>query len=454
MNAIIINQPVLSIHGQTARLSADIDFSGEKRTLWFECDAAHADKFSVETCDGFLVSLLAAAMREGKDIIVKGPLSSRLYYNVKLYYLEVLRNLLPDSRKISVDARNLIRRDWGGTGVFAGFSAGVDSFCTIADHSAPNVAPEYRVSQLLFNNVGSHGQNGHDLEIFRDRLNRLEARARAMNLPLFSVNSNLDSVAKIDFQLTHTLRNTAVALLFQKSCGKFLYSSAVHYRDSFVKPTSHIEFGDAIGVPLLSTETTECISSGSQHTRVEKIKIISSVELTHEALDVCVDPAHARKVNCSKCWKCLRTELTLEALGVLGRYKDAFDLDVYRKFRWLYLCYVLGSKEPLTKEVRDEMANRNFEIPSSARMAAKIIPHKIVDMALLQWQLADSDNVLKIGWGVARTIMNAVMRKLDLGKIYTRSPAKASLATRPAAISFTGINSGAVLADINEKRAA
>jgi hypothetical protein len=442
------------MRNQCARLAADIDFSGERKTLWFECDAAHADKFSVETCDGFLLSILAAAMREGKDIIVEGPLSNRLYYNVKLYYLELLHNLIPDTKKISIEARNLIKRNWGGTGVYAGFSAGVDSFCTIADHSAPNVSPEYQISQLLFNNVGSHGQSDHDLKIFQDRFARQKLHAQAMNLPLFSVNSNLDEVTNIDFQLTHTLRNTAVALLFQKSCGKFLYSSAVHYRDSFVKPTSHIEFGDAIGVPLLSTETTECISSGSQHTRVEKIKIISSVELTHKALDVCVDPAHASKVNCSKCWKCLRTELTLEVLGTLDHYKGAFDLDVYNKFRWLYLCHVLGSKEPLIREIREEMANRNFEIPVSVRMAAQLVPHKIIDMLLLQWQIAGSDNVLKIGWGVAREIAKGLMRRLDLGRIYGRPSAKPGLAAHTVAIPFTGINGGIALADINEKRAA
>ena len=262
MNAIIIRKPVLLVDDQCARLAADIDFPEGTKTLWFECNAAHADKFSSETCDGFLIAMLAIAMRRGQNILVGGPLSSRLYYNVKFYYLELLRNLIPDTQKISIEAEQLTNRNWGGTGVFTGFSAGVDSFCTIADHSAPNVPSEYQVNQLLFNNVGSHGQSEHDLKIFHDRLARLELHAQAMNLPLFSVNSNLDNVIDMDFQLTHTLRNTAVALLFQNSCGKFLYSSAVHYRYSYVKPTYDMGYGDAISVHLLSTETTECISSG------------------------------------------------------------------------------------------------------------------------------------------------------------------------------------------------
>jgi hypothetical protein len=414
MNAIIIRQPVLSIHDQRARLAADIDFSGEKKRLWFECDAAYADKFSVETCDGFLVAILVAAMREGKDIIVEGPLSSRLYYNMKLYYLELLQNLIPGTQKISIEARNLTKRNWGGTGVFAGFSAGVDSFCTIADHSPLNVPPEYQVSQLLFNNVGSHGQSEHDLRVFQDRFDRLKPYAQEMNLPFMSVNSNLDGIIDMDFELTHTLRNIAVALLFQKSCAKFLYSSSVHYRDAHVRLTYHMGYADAIGVPLLSTETTECISSGSQHTRVEKTKIISSMELTRRALDVCIDPDHARKANCSKCWKCLRTEFTLEILGTLDRYKEAFDLAVYNKFRWIYMCYVLGGEDPLMREIRAEIIKRNYKIPLSARIVAALIPHKVVSLILEEWILgADSLNFLKISWRVERTIIEKMIRKLD-----------------------------------------
>jgi hypothetical protein len=236
-----------------------------------------------------------------------------------------------------------------------------------------------------------------------------------MKLPFFSMNSNLDQIINMDFELTHTLRNIAVALLLQKSCGKFLYSSSVHYRDTFVKPTYHMGFADAIGVPLLSTETTECISSGGQHTRVEKTRIISSMELTYKALDVCVDPAHARKVNCSKCWKCLRTQLTLEVLGALDRYKDAFDFRVYNKFRWLYICNILGSKEPLPREIQQEIIKRNYEVPFSARLVASLVPHKIISLVLKEW-IEDADNLLDLGWRVKRAITEKLIRKLD--KIY------------------------------------
>jgi hypothetical protein len=418
MSDIVIKQPVLLIKSQRARLTADINFPEGNRELWFECGADHADKFSVETCDGFLAAILILAMRKGDNVIVEGPLSSHLYNNIKLSYMELLRNLIPGTRKISVKAENLTRRNWGGTGVFTGFSAGVDSFCTLADYSASNVTSEFQVSQLLFNNVGSHGQSEQDLKIFHDRFDRLKPHAQEMDLPFFSVNSNMDDIINMDFQLTHTLRNTAVALLFQKSCGKFLYSSAVHYRNSYVRPTYDMGYGDAIGVPLLSTETTECISSGGQHTRVEKTEIISNMELTYRTLDVCVDPAHARKINCSKCWKCLRTEFTLEIIGVLDRYKDAFDLAVYNKYRWMYICYVLGSDEALLNEIKDEITKKNYEVPRSAKIVAKLVPNRIIDIILQEWELADTDNPLKIGWGAAKEIIYRLIRKLN--KVYQR----------------------------------
>jgi hypothetical protein len=221
----------------------------------------------------------------------------------------------------------------------------------------------------------------------------------------------------------------------------------VHYRDSYIKPTSHIEFGDAIGVPLLSTETTECISSGSQHTRVEKIKIISAVELTYKALDVCVDPAHAQKINCSKCWKCLRTQLTLEVLGTLDRYKEAFDLSVYNKFRWIYICNALGSEEPLIKEVREEIIARNYEVPLSAQIVARFVPNKVIDLILQEWSLADTDNLFKLGWRVTRAITERLIRKLD--KLYNQSRPSPN---HSVAIPFTNINGSVGFAD--EKRPA
>ena len=237
-----------------------------------------------------------------------------------------------------------------------------------------------RATNLLFNNVGSHGQSEHDRKIFRDRFARLETVARdCFALPLIAVDSNLDEFIGMDFQRTHTIRNLAVALLFQKLAAKYFYSSTVHFRDCRVRPTYDIGYADAIGVPLLSTESMACMSNGSQHTRFGKTEVVATEPTSFAALDVCVMPPVGAGTNCSKCWKCLRTELTLEVIGALSNYGTAFDLAIYRKLRWIYICEVLRSKEPLLREIRAGMRSYDYKVPLSARVAAAILPDVVFE---------------------------------------------------------------------------
>jgi hypothetical protein len=262
--------------------------------------------------------------------------------------------------------------------VYTGFSAGVDSYCTFLTHSEGAVPPEFRISRFFYNNIGSHGQHRDDRTIFRERLHRIAQLGSQMGIPVVPVDSNLNSVFRMDFQLTHTIRNVAVALLFQKSCAKYLYSSAVHYRNARVRPTYDMGYADAVGVPLLSTETTDCISAGGQFTRFRKTEIISSCEHTFRSLDVCIAPRRATKINCSKCWKCLRTQLSLEVIGALRRYDEVFEHEVYLKFRRLYIAMALHSRDPLVMEIREAMVARGFPVPLWSRLVSLLVPSPLI----------------------------------------------------------------------------
>jgi hypothetical protein len=382
MNNITIQAPKLQVRGDKARLCAAVTLPEGTQDLWFEIGSSHMHVFADETLDGFVVGLLPLAATRGLDIHAAGPMSSRLRYNINAYLGELLRCLIPSAHRIRVTADSLATHHWGGRGVFTGFSAGIDSFCTVMEHRSDEVPPEYRVSHLLFNNVGSHGQSDHDLRVFRERFQRLKPNADELALPLLRVDSNLDEILGLDFQLTHTLRNVAVALLLQRACGKYLYSSGVHYVDCHVRPTHDVGYADSIILPLLSTETTECISSGGQHTRFEKTRLVSRFVPSRTALDVCVNPAHARLINCSRCWKCLRTQLTLEAIGALGSYRAVFDLESYRNLRTLYISLVLKSQDSLLREVRQGMAEEGLAIPLMARVLSALVPAKILEVAL------------------------------------------------------------------------
>lgn len=411
MSTIRIQSPHTAICNGKARVSSQIVFPDKTQDLRFECDAAFADHLSPETCDGFLVAVLLIAMRNGFDVVVDGKVSSKLFYNITQYYMKILELQIHGLKTIAVKASELTTANWKGSGVFTGFSAGVDSFCTLIDHSRGQVPREYEITHFLFNNVGSHGQEEGDRAVFSERLFRLNAIAEKMKVPVIAVDSNLDSLLNMGFQLTHSIRNAAVPLLFQRTCGKFLYSSTYHYGDVHVGKTYDMAYSDAICLPLLSTETTECLSVGGQYTRFKKTERISSYSETFESLDVCTDPLHASRINCSKCWKCLRTELTFEILGVLDHYRDVFELDIYKRFQWLFLCDVLGSKDPLLREIANAMKERKYHVPFSARFVARVFPNALI---VFVRAVAIEPNLRKIYWRIRALSIRSIKKYFTL----------------------------------------
>jgi hypothetical protein len=64
----------------------------------------------------------------------------------------------------------------------------------------------------------------------------------------------------------------------------------------------------------------------------------------------------------------------------LTNYATAFDLDAYRRLRWIYLCEVLRSEQPLLKEIRAGMRSHGYKVPASARVAATILPGIVFDV--------------------------------------------------------------------------
>ena len=226
------------------------------------------------------------------------------------------------------------------------------------------------MTQLLFNNVGSHGAGGQAL--FQERRARAASAAAEIGLPLIVVDSNVDAFygVPLGFQQTHTPRNASVALLLQGGLGRFLYASTYARADAFVGATYDMAYSDTVAVPLLSTESLDAVSTGSEHTRVEKTLQVADLPTSYRALDVCARGDAAG--NCSTCAKCMRTLLTLEIAGVVERYAAAFDLAVYRKGRDRYCGKVLRSTAPLNREIVAFAAQRGFRFPLRAYAASPL----------------------------------------------------------------------------------
>lgn len=331
--SIILGQPV--IERDSARITYRVEtrgFPGPDR-LWFSLPADGASLVNPRG-DAALVALLMPLMAVGRKVTVEGPITDELAWNVRGEVQDILRRLRPELEQVEVRIDDPVSPLPPASAVATGFSAGVDSYTTLARYLfADEVPTGMRLTHLVYNNVGSHGHGVRGRTRFEDRLNLLRPHATATGLPLIDVDSNLDDyylAAGIEFQPSHTIRNAAVVHLLSAGVRHYHYAAAVSYDHVACTPTFDISHADPILLPFLSTRSTTLQPSGTDLDRQAKIALIAGMPQSYERLDVCI--ASEDGTNCSECRKCQRTMLFLELLGAFDRYDKVFRTP--RNPRW------------------------------------------------------------------------------------------------------------------------
>lgn len=363
-------KPEITERDGTASYSVRVDSEQGVRKLWYRLGGEHAAMIS-ERADAALCALLIPAMNAGEDIHVDGVVSERLYYNLSGMYQSVAKLVMPWLKQVRIRAEHVSPSMARSNGVATGFSAGIDSFCVLGDHHYADPVPGYRLTHLLYSNVGSHGAGDGAERLFRERYERLKPTAERLSLPFIAVNSNLDEFySGMGFMQTHTPRSTSVAHMLQGGIGRFMYASSLRCADTFVGPSNGSARTEAVTLPLLSSDSLDAFSVGGQYSRVEKTRRVAEIADSYDSLDVCAKAVHAG--NCSKCWKCARTLLTLEIAGYIDRYAGTFDLDTYNSARAEYMLKVLRSTELLELEIVQFARDVNFQMPLSTRIAARL----------------------------------------------------------------------------------
>lgn len=367
---MILSRPKFQENGKFITASADFQPNGGPRqSLWFELHSRYKDYVVTERCDAFLLGLLPYAMLHGEDIHLDCPVSEKLYYQLSDYLIPALTLANPAFRRMRIVPGQLEHHSLNSArAVGTGFSGGVDSFCTVHDHFVNLLCPpSYRLTHLTFFNVGSHGDLGGETArtLFRKRLNLLGHFPKECGLELVVVDSNLSEVLQMNFSETHTLRNMAPVLLLQNLFHVYYYSSAYRMDDfRLINTSSDTSPYDLLNLAMLSTESISLYSAGTQYTRVEKTALIADYEPTWRYLNVCV----CDDLNCSSCFKCMRTLLTLELIGKLNNFSSIFNIDTYFRHRDKYIGEVLSKKHRyLYKDIYHEMVKINFRIPMHSR---------------------------------------------------------------------------------------
>lgn len=383
-----VRAPRIAELGDRTRISYPVDGMGPPE-LWFEVDAAHGDLVA-DASDSAVVTLLAAAMEVGKDLVLEGPMSARLYWHLRTTVMPVVRRQLPFLQPIRV----LAEGGWtgsvpAGSGVLMGFSCGVDAFAAVLDHLLDeDIREEDRISHFVFSNVGQAGYGEKAPVRAEERWQRVSRAAREMDRPLLRVNSNAAEFysamydARLNWIAALTLRNAAVPLLLQAGIRRFLFASSHSWKDVRVGPTKDMTVADPILLPALGTERVELSPVGTEFTRVEKTRAIAGMPTAQQYLDVCI--MVGEDTNCSECEKCLRTILTLELLGRLDDFRTRFDLEVYRRHRTTFMARVLAERKAMYHlEIQSLMRESRATLPASARIKAgllriwRIVPHHL-----------------------------------------------------------------------------
>jgi len=333
--SLVLSKPVINdMPDDRVRLSCDIKDNGEIKTLYYEVDKEYGKYLCDERSDAFVISILPLAMLAGQDIYCDVPVTEDLLHNINEVLVPTLSSA-PNKYKLmrvhGPTENNPIR----GNEVATGISLGVDSFYTIFK----NKDSEYKNLKLthLLNMKGPY-----TLKKRSTHMEEITKVAKELNIPNTFIVTNLYTLWKIPHGQAHVYFFLGAVYAMRKLMKAYYYSTS----DDLSKFTIEQSPGWSADNYLLllaysfSTPDLRVFVEGMDVTRHEKILAISDEELVQKYLRTCTKEDY----NCSVCWKCKRSLMEFDMLGVLDNYREVFDVDYYLKHKPDYFEYLIRRK--------------------------------------------------------------------------------------------------------------
>ena len=312
-------------------------------SIWFEVDLKYSKYLCYERSDAFIVAILHYAMTNRHDIEFTTPISDELYFNLCHLVIPTLSNLGSGFNFIKLIGRHDNLELFNNQAVGTGISAGIDSLQVIASLSS-DCDESVRITHLMFNNVGSHGEGERAKYLFDERRKKAKEFCLEFNYSFVETNSNIHDVVKQSHVLTHTYTSSFAVICMQKLFSKYYYASGVSL-DNFTVFNSDPAHHDLLLLNSFSVNSLKIHSIGADLTRLGKTICVAKYSPSYEYLNVCTESA----TNCGKCEKCMRTLLTLDAIDKLNLYNKVFDIAEYRKHSFknkVFMCrQLLHGKE-------------------------------------------------------------------------------------------------------------
>ena len=127
-----IGIPEIVRYGEKSRLKCEVK-NGDTNSdhiIWYEVENEYSTYICDELADSFLLAVLPFASYTEQDIVVKGTISSKLFYNLMNVHIPLLANFF-NKKAIHITVDNTRNINFGGKAVATGCSLGVDSLSTI-----------------------------------------------------------------------------------------------------------------------------------------------------------------------------------------------------------------------------------------------------------------------------------------------------------------------------------
>ena len=280
----------------------------------------------VASNDAAVPACLLAAMFRAAPLSLPGDVSARLLEAAQQIQ-DIFHVWEPILQKIDLqDARPVVREASGGRGRASFFTGGVDSFYTALEHRD-------EIDAIVY--VAGFDIPLADRKLLEITRKRLGDAASALGKRLIWVESTYREWVEAemaDFPLhsvwgpAHGSALASVALLLSDEFERVYVPATFDYRE--ISPWGSHPLLD----PLWSTERCEIVHDGCERNRFQKLERICNDDVVRRTLRVCwrnPDGAY----NCGRCEKCLRTMISLRAIGALERIEtlpDEIDLAAVR----------------------------------------------------------------------------------------------------------------------------
>lgn len=283
------------------------------------------------TGDALLAFLLPVAMATETRLAIKDEVDERLMRSQGRVQ-EILSFWFRNLNRVSVDAPTVRRQPRPGISSF--FSGGVDSTYTALQHRA-------ELTQLVFVHGFDTDENQNALRV--EISQRLGRAADTLGIPLVEISTTLRDLSDrfVGWAFYHGAALAGIAHMLNSSIS--IVPATHTYVDVF-------EWGShPLLDPLWSSGVVHVEHDGANVSRTEKIRTIVRDRQALSWLRVCyMNPD--QMYNCGKCEKCVRTMLSLHALGALEQaptFSNHVDPSAVRRLRFLNRNSLAFAKENL-----------------------------------------------------------------------------------------------------------